>query len=87
MVAMFVMEEMRNQSRTFHRCFLPSFCSFRQAITNNDCKIVTISAIKQFNLKTVTDNGQEKFEDAKGVIRSCKLKVDRQFNGQKEKDS
>ena len=48
---------------------------------------MTISAIKQFNLKTVTDNGQEKFEDAKGVIRSCKLKVDRQFNGQKEKDS
>jgi hypothetical protein len=35
---------------------------------------VTISAIKQFNLKTVTDNEQEKFEDAKGVIRSCKLK-------------
>jgi hypothetical protein len=38
-------------------------------------------------METVTDNGQEKFEDAKGVIRSSKLKVDRQFNGQKEKDS
>jgi len=30
---------------------------------------------------------QEKFEDTKGVIRSRKLKKDRQYSGQKEKDN
>ncbi len=29
---------------------------------------------------------QEEFEDAKGVIRICKSKKDRQHNGQKKKD-
>jgi hypothetical protein len=29
---------------------------------------------------------QEEFEDIKGVIRICKLKKDRQHNGQKKKD-
>jgi hypothetical protein len=29
---------------------------------------------------------KKKFEDTKGVIRSCKSKKDRQHNGQKKKD-
>jgi hypothetical protein len=29
---------------------------------------------------------EEKFEDAKGVIRICKLKKDRQHNGQRKKN-
>ena len=28
----------------------------------------------------------EKFEDTKGVIRICKLKKSRQYNGQRKKD-
>ena len=29
---------------------------------------------------------RRKFEDTKGIIRNCKSKKDRQYNGQKRKD-
>jgi len=34
----------------------------------------------------VTPNSQKEFEDTKGVTRICKLKKDRQHNGQKKKE-
>jgi hypothetical protein len=37
-------------------------------------------------VKTPKVQLKEKIEDTKGVIRSCKLKNDRQNNGQEKKD-
>ena len=42
--------------------------------------------ISLYILLTWNKAEEEKFEDIKGVIRSCKSKKDRQYNDQKKKD-
>jgi hypothetical protein len=46
------------------------------------CKIV---GLIPGQVEQKTSSQQEEFEDTKGVIKICKLKKDRQHNGQKDK--
>ena len=46
--------------------------------------IVDISDIKLFGIDII--KSYRKFEDTKGVVKSCKWKKDRKYNGKKKKD-
>ena len=62
---------------------MPTITKWKQLI--NDRQLISCLTFK-INQKTKNHSYYKKFEDINGVIRICKSKKDRQYNGQKEMD-